>query len=60
MKKFTVDEMILKLDELVSEYKKMLQEPPKGVLFCDLAFLREEIDLFENIILELNNKKGLH
>lgn len=60
MKKFTVDEMIEKIDQIVTEYKKILQEPPRGVFGHDLEFLKDEIELFENVILELNMKKGLH
>mgnify|MGYP003656163925 CR=1 FL=1 len=60
MKKFTVDEMVLRLDTLVVEYKNILQSPPKGMRVEEISFLEEEIDLFESIILELNMKKGLH
>jgi hypothetical protein len=60
MKKFTVDDMVLRLDSLVVEYKNLLQNPPKGLRVDEISFLEEEIDLFESIILELNMKKGFH
>lgn len=60
MKKFTVDDMVLRLDTLVVEYRNLLRSPPMGMKVEDISFLEEEIDLFESIILELNMKKGLH